>query len=117
MRTTNIAAVLVAAIGIAVVQSTYAAKTYTPAQLRKMVSAGTLPKQGSPSVQKQSAPFLSCVSKVKEIIASVGSQYPASKIVDTSIIYTVKLWTNDAAMTMTCSDPDQLLVITTAKYE
>ncbi|MBK7519241.1 MAG: hypothetical protein IPI75_03660 [Gammaproteobacteria bacterium] len=94
----------------------HAAKTYTPAQLRQMVNAGNPPNQGSPTTQKQSMSFSSCVSKVDGIVASVRGQYPAKTIVNTSILHMAKVWTNDAAMTLTCSGPDRTLVITTAKY-
>jgi hypothetical protein len=94
----------------------HAAKTYTPAQLRQMVNGGNPPKQGSPSTKKQSVPFSSCVSKINSIVASVSDQYPAKVIVNTSIMHMAKVWTNDAAMTLTCSGPDEALVITTAQY-
>ena len=114
----NTKIILASAVVIALAASTpaHAAKNYTPAQLQKMVNAGNPPKQGSPSTQKQSMSFSSCVSKVSSIVASVRPQYPAKIIVNTSIMHMAKVWTNDAAMTLTCSGPDQRLVITTAKY-
>lgn len=96
--------------------SAHAAKIYTPAQLRQMVNAGNPPKQGSPSTQMQSMSFSSCASKVNGIVASVSGQYPAKIIVNTSTMQMAKVWTNDAAMTLTCSGPDRTLVITMAKY-
>jgi len=113
----KISTVVFAAVLVLVASApAHAAKTYTPAQLRQMVNSGNPPKQGSPSTQKQNMSFSSCVSKVSGIVASVRDQYPAKTIVNTSILHMAKVWTNDAAMTLTCSGPDRTLVITTAKY-
>ena len=117
VNTTKTFAITFAALAaLAMAAPAYAAKTYTPAQLRQMVNAGNPPRQGSPSTQKQSVAFSSCVSKVKGIVASISGEYPAKTIVNSSIMHMAKVWTNDAAMTLTCSGPDQRLVITTAKY-
>jgi hypothetical protein len=94
----------------------HAAKTYTPQQLRKMVESGNLPKQGSPTTQTQSIPFPSCVAKVSDVIESVKAQYPTKIIVQTKVLHMAKVWTNDGAMTLSCSQPDGKLVITNAKY-
>jgi hypothetical protein len=94
----------------------YAAKTYTPQQLRKMVNSGKPPKQGSPTTQTQAMSFGSCVAKVNSVVDSVKDQYPAKIIVQTKIMHMAKVWTNDGAMTLSCSQPDSKLVITNAKY-
>ena len=93
-----------------------AEKTYTPAQLRQMVGSGNPPKQGKPNTQKESMSFSSCVSKVNAIVASVRDNYPAEVVVRTNLVHLAKIWTNDAAMTLTCSAPDKLLIITASKY-
>lgn len=46
----------------------YAAKTYTPQQLRKMVNSGNPPKQGSPTTQTQTMSFGACVAKVNAVV-------------------------------------------------
>ncbi len=94
----------------------YAAKTYTPQQLRKMVNSGNPPKQGSPTTQTQTMSFGACVAKVNAVVDSVKAQYPAKIIVQTKILHMAKVWTNDGAMTLSCSQPDGKLVITNAKY-
>jgi hypothetical protein len=94
----------------------HAAKTYTPEQLRKMVDSGKPPKQGSPSTQKQAISFPACVAKVNAVVDSVKAQYPAKIIVETKILHMAKVWTNDGAMTLSCSQPDGKLVITNARY-
>ena len=93
-----------------------AAKTYTPEQLRKMVESGKPPKQGTPTTQTQVMTFNVCVGKIDAIVNSIEEQYPAKNIVQTKLLYMVKVWTNDAAMTLSCSQPDKKLIITTAKY-
>lgn len=94
----------------------YAAKTYTPAQLRQMVNSGKLPKQGSPSTQTQAMSFGACVSKVNGVVDSIKGQYPAKTLVKTNILHMAKIWTNDGAMTLSCSQPDGTFVVTNAKY-
>lgn len=96
--------------------SAYAEKTYTPDQLRRMVNSGNPPEQVSPTTQTKTMPFDSCIISVDTIIDSIEPNYPTKVIAKTNIVYTVKIWTNDAAMTLSCSQPDRKLVITTAKY-
>lgn len=94
----------------------YAYSTYTKEQLNDMYRAGSMPSQASPVSKSAKLSFGSCIRKSKEIISSVSSNYPVQTLVDTSIMYSVKVWTNDAAMIVSCSQPDQKIVITTSKY-
>ena len=93
-----------------------AEKTYTPAQLRKMVESGKPPKQGPPSNQKVEMPFSECVAKVTSTSNAVRENYPVHVLVDTAVLFTVKVWTNDAAMLLSCSKPDGAFLATTSKY-
>lgn len=93
-----------------------AGKTYTPAQLRSMVRSGNYPKQGSPSTQSQRMDYSTCIAKVAALVSSVQPEYPTSTVLNTNIARIEKVWTNDAAMTLSCSAPDGKLVITTAPY-
>ncbi|MBT9137223.1 MAG: hypothetical protein DDT34_02311 [Firmicutes bacterium] len=93
-----------------------AQKTYTPAQLQSMVQSGKYPKQGAPSTQTQSIDYVACIAKVESVVASVRPNYPAQTVVSTNLMRMEKVWTNDAAMTLTCSAPDGKLVITSAPY-
>jgi hypothetical protein len=92
------------------------AQTYTPGELRRMISSGNYPAQGSVSKETEAISFTACVSKVKGVVSSVSGQYPANVIVNTGIMYIAKVWTNDAALTLSCSNPDSRLIITIAKY-
>jgi len=102
--------------GIAFSSPAVADKIYTPAQLRSMAQSGNYPKQGSPSTQTQYMDYSACVSKMLAIVSSVQAEYPTSTIISTNIARIEKVWTNDAAMTFSCSAPDGKLVITTAPY-
>lgn len=92
-------------------------KIYTPAQLRGMIEQGAFPSQGAVSTERVATSFSSCVARVNDVLDSATNQYPRKISVDTSVMYIAKLWTNDSALTFTCSAPDELLVITTAKYK
>lgn len=92
------------------------AKDYTPAQLRKMISSGQYPKQGNPENKTQSMSFSACVSTITNMTDQVKDNYPVQTIVDSNIMKVIKIWTNDAAMVLSCSASDQKLIITTSKY-
>jgi len=96
--------------------SVFAAQTYTPRELQKMVGAGNYPAQGGTSTQTKDMRFPTCISTVNNVISSISGEYPTEIIANTAIMYLVKLWTNDSAMTLTCSKPDKKLVITSASY-
>ena len=60
--------------------------------------------------------YSACIEKVTAIVISVQPNYPTSTILSTNIARIEKVWTNDAAMTLSCSAADGKLVITTAPY-
>ena len=94
----------------------YAVKTYTPSELQGMINGGNLPAQGTPSTQSKTIDYISCVLSVEAVIASIKPDYPSQTIVSTNVMRVEKIWTNDSAMTLTCSAADQKLVITSAPY-
>ncbi len=94
----------------------HADRTYTPAQLNRLVNSGNPPPQGPITTTTQSIDFASCVAKIESIAAAIGSHYPTYTVVKTNIMRVEKFWTNDAAMTATCVAADRKLVLTTAKY-
>lgn len=93
-----------------------AQKTYTPAQLRSMVQSGNYPEQSTLTTQTQSIDYVVCIAKLESVVASIRPNYPAKTVVSTNIMRIEKVWTNDSAMTFTCSAPDNKLVITSAPY-
>ena len=116
MSCRNVCLAVTGALAMMLSGPALAEKTYTPAQLRQMVGSGKPPKQGKPMTQRESMSFSSCVAKVDAIVTSVRDNYPAEVVVKTSVMHLAKLWTNDAAMTLTCSATDRLLIITASKY-
>jgi hypothetical protein len=105
-------------LGLAIVVSGASAqRTYSPAELRRMVDSGKYPAQGTPTTTSEYTSFAVCVSKVESVVASVRPNYPSRTIVSTRAVRVEKLWTNDSAMTLTCSAADNKLVITSASYK
>lgn len=116
MKKSLVALLVVSALGFGFVSPAFAGKTYTPSQLRKMVKMEKYPRQGSVSKQSQSVDYSSCVTKVFSVVGSIGSNYPTRTIASTNNLLIEKVWTNDAAMTFTCSAEDEKLIITSAPY-
>ena len=94
-----------------------AAKTYTHAQLAQMIEAGRYPAQAAPTSKRSAADFAACKAKMEAVLDAVRGNYPVQDIANTSLVVTRKLWTNDAALTITCSGPDKAMIITTAPYK
>lgn len=94
----------------------FAQKTYHPEELQGMVRNGNYPNQGAVGTQSLVMDFTQCKLKIAAVTDAVGPRYPNRIVVDTAIVFTQKLWANDAAMTMTCSQLDKKMVITTAPY-
>jgi predicted amino acid racemase len=103
-------------VGLAFSTPCFAAKSYTPAELRKMVNAGKYPKQGKPVSESRAMAFPACKSTAKSVIDQVRPNYPSEVIVDTGIMYMAKLWTNTGVVLMACSQLDGKLVTTTSDY-
>lgn len=92
------------------------AKSYTPSQLRAMVAAGRYPKEKDPTSSSKPMEFESCRGFVRMMLNQVQPDYPVATIVDTSIVFTQKAWTNDGAVMLTCSSPDRKLITTNSPY-
>jgi hypothetical protein len=91
-------------------------KTYTPAQLRNMVQGGNYPKQGTPKVETVEMNFVTCLLRVEAIMDAAKPNYPTATVVNTQIMHLSKAWTNDGAVTATCSAADNKLIVTVAPY-
>ena len=94
----------------------FAQKTYTPAQLRAMVNGGRYPDQGAASTQTKTMDYAQCIATLESVVGAVQPNYPARTIVSTNVMRVEKVWTNDAAVTVSCSAPDRKLVMTSAPY-
>jgi hypothetical protein len=93
-----------------------AQKTYTPAQLRAMVNSGKYPSQGPARSTSQAMDYSECILKPESVVGAVKPNYPARTIVSTNLMRVEKVWTNDAAVTVSCSAPDHKMVMTSAPY-
>lgn len=92
-----------------------AGKSYTPDQLRKMIQRGNFPKQGDVTTKKESANYAECIALLRAIKSSIA-EYPSQTIVSTNTERMEKIWTNDGAVTVTCSANDRTIIITSAPY-
>lgn len=91
--------------------------TYTKEQLAEMEKKGTAPEQGDVrNTQSRPMEYAACRAAVAQIVDAVGD-YPKTVAADTALMYMVKIWTNNGAVTATCSQPDRTLVITEAAYK
>ncbi len=90
--------------------------TYTPEQLRAMVARGPLPDQGRPTTTTQTMDYAACVVAADSVASAMGDAYPTKVIVNTALLYVVKLWANDAAVVVTCSVLDRSMVTTISQY-
>lgn len=95
-----------------------AATTYTKEQLNSMASSGRYPEQELPVVKSSgSADFADCKSSARGVYSQVAGEYPAKVVVDSGAMYVVKVWTNDGAILVSCSQPDNKKVITQSAYK
>ncbi|MBE8597927.1 hypothetical protein IQ209_15860 [Xenorhabdus sp. BG5] len=98
--------------------ATQPAKTYTKEQLNDMVNSDNYPDQLSPITQDSSSmSFTDCKNSALEIYNQVIGEYPGKRVVDSSILFIVKVWTNDGVIMVSCSEPDQKRVITQSSYK
>lgn len=93
------------------------AKTYTPTELNRMISAGKYPAQGKAQATSKPMSFIACKTIADKVIGDIKAYYPTDVVVNTEIMYMVKAWTNDAAVTITCSTLDNKMVMTQAYYK
>lgn len=91
-------------------------RTYTSTELKAMISKGVFPEQNPPVHDSQNMYFSECAATVKSSIESVQDSYPAEIVVNSNVMIVGKIWANDGAVVMTCSEPDQKLLITKSSY-
>jgi hypothetical protein len=108
--------VIISALLLSMPVMALAQKTYTPSQLRAMVKSGKYPPQGQANSESKNMDYASCVSLVERTVRGVTPEYPASTIVSTNLMRVEKIWSNDAAVTITCSAPDSKMTMTSARY-
>ena len=95
-----------------------ASTTYTKEQLNDMARKGQYPEQESPVTKGvESVDFAKCKNDAGDIYSQVSGNYPAKELVNSGILYVVKIWTNDGAIMISCSEPDGKKVITQSSYK
>ncbi|MBD2816567.1 hypothetical protein ID850_17875 [Xenorhabdus sp. Flor] len=82
-----------------------------------MVNSGNYPDQLSPTTTELGLSFTACKNSALDAYNQVIGEYPAKKVVDSSILFIVKLWTNDGAIVITCSEPDLKSTMTQSQYK
>lgn len=92
--------------------------TYTPQELRDMVFNGQYPEQGTvENTRTRDLSFPSCKIAIENVMSQMRGIYPVETIANTNILYVIKAWVNDAAITASCSKPDRKMVLTQAPYK
>jgi hypothetical protein len=99
-----------AALLLTLILSAHAAREYTPDQLRQMVAAGRYPPQGDPSEENRQVSFPECKASVRNTMAAVQPHYPVRTLEDAPARLSMKMWTKDAAVVMSCSHDDRLVI-------
>ncbi|EPN8563104.1 hypothetical protein ACT35X_000863 [Enterobacter hormaechei] len=95
-----------------------AATTYTKEELNNMDAAGQYPAQESPVTKSvENVSFDECKSSARDIMNQIAGNYPAKEVVDTGVLYIVKIWTNDGVIMVSCSGPDNKKVVTQSDYK
>ncbi len=94
------------------------AKTYTKEELNSLVQSGNHPAQGPlETIADEIVPFNACREATKSIVDSVSSNYPTKVLSDISLMYSAEVWTNDGAILMTCTQPDNRSTVKKAVYK
>lgn len=95
-----------------------ASTTYTKEQLNSMDDSGQYPEQESPVTKSvEYVDFDTCKDNARGVYNQVVGNYPAKEVVDSGVLYVVKVWTNDGAILVSCSEPDGKKVVTQSAYK
>ncbi len=96
---------------------TVAGNTYTKEQLNRMAASGKYPDQG-PILESQNRrmSFQACKVTAERVMSQLRGSYPVVTAVDTNILYIAKSWANDGVTTVTCSKPDENMLVTRSAY-
>jgi hypothetical protein len=98
------------ALLLAVASPVLASREYSPEQLRQMVASRKYPAQGAVAQETKTVEFSQCKEVVRSLMADMQPDYPVRTLKDAPALLSVKLWTNDAAVVMSCSGDGRLVV-------
>lgn len=91
-------------------------RVYTRKEINNLVSSEKYPKQGSVKTITKNSSFSDCKVAIINVTEQFQGLYPEKILMNTNIVYTAKVWTNDAALTVSCLKVNRKMVITQAKY-
>lgn len=95
-----------------------ASTTFTKQQLNEMDASGQYPELEPPVTKSVDyVAFEQCKDNANNIYSQVVGSYPAKEIVNTSVLYVVKIWTNDGVIMVSCSEPDGKKLVTQSDYK
>ncbi len=96
----------------------FAGVTYTKENLSTMYSKGKLPKVGSAvTIDETMMEFNDCRAKGNETYTSSVGSYPAKIIIDSGVLYTLKIWKENVLVVINCSRTEGKRTITQADYQ
>lgn len=96
----------------------FATVAYTKENLNAMYSKGKLPKLGpAVTIDETLMDFSDCRNKGNETYTSSQRVYPAKIIIDSGVLYTLKIWKESALLVINCSRTDGKRTITQANYQ
>ncbi|TKI07647.1 hypothetical protein [Martelella alba] len=92
--------------------------TYTPDALNAMYAKGRLPKTGPVVMEKHSTmDFGECRAQANKQYAGYASRLPARIVVDSGVLYILKIWQVDGMKVVTCSRSEGSRFVTRAEYQ
>ncbi|QWA09591.1 hypothetical protein GTU79_19840 [Sodalis ligni] len=96
----------------------FASVTYTKENLTTLYSKGKLPKVGpAVTIDDTAMDFSECRNQGNETYTSSIGNYPAKVIIDSGVLYTLKLWKENALIVFNCSRTDGKRTMTQADYQ
>ncbi len=105
-------------LSVLIAFSASASTTFTKQQLNEMDASGQYPEQEPPVTKSVDyVAFEQCKDNANNIYSQVVGSYPAKEIVNTSVLYVVKIWTNDGVIMVSCSEPDGKKLVTQSDYK
>jgi hypothetical protein len=107
---------LVCVVGVGLCTAATAQKTYSVAELRRLVDAKKYPALGVATTKTESFGYASCVAKVESIVKTGATRILSRTIVSTNLMRVEKIWGTDSATTLTCLGSDKKFITTTAPY-
>ena len=96
----------------------FANATYAQDALKAMYAKGKLPKTGQAVTSEETVmDFNECRDKGNETYMAVADHFPAKIVVDSGVLYILKIWQSDALVIVNCSRTDGKRSVSRAAYQ